>query len=255
MPSSTKSQDKVVVALNGFLGRASDWGLIENLLPPGWTLQPVELLKEPLLADYDEWAARFSSEIMRTNDPGSTKVLLGYSMGGRLGLHSLVKSPNLFSGALIVSANPGLLDEDERRLRTQADEIWAGRFLREAWPRLMSEWDGQAALRPPKLPGLDAITLDRKETEFERAVLAQALRTWSLGRQRNLRTEVAALKLPIEFVTGKDDLKFSAIARDFAKVQAAGAREHVIVDHAGHRVPWDAPAQFRTILAKFLSRW
>ena len=249
MPSSAKT----VVALSGFLGRPEDWRLIENLLPPGWTLHAVDLLSRQTIADFDEWAESFTNQIAR--DIQGPKVLLGYSMGGRLSLQALAQAPELFKGAVLVSTNPGLLKEDERNLRESADDVWASKFLVDPWEKLIGEWNSQAALRPPKNQRSDFISLDRLEKDFDRVVLAQALKTWTLGQQRNLREEIDPLLLPIELVTGEDDAKFTALASDWMKRPASGARAHTIVSNAAHRVPWDAPVQFRAILAKFLARW
>ncbi len=246
---------KTVIAINGFLGLASDWDLIRDLLPAGWTLHTIDLWGASNIVAYDEWAERIAEEIGRTFSIDTPKILLGYSMGGRLAMNLLAHSPKLFSGAVIVSANPGLLSEAERLARREADTIWATKFLKEPWPNLIQEWNAQAALREPKVVDSDSIVLDRKESEFDRFAIANALRTWTLGAQRNLRPEIALLALPIKFITGEDDVKFTALARDLVKEPANGARTHEIVSRAGHRVPWDAPAQFRSILANFLARW
>jgi len=187
MPSSSKT----VVAVNGFLGRESDWSLIPNLLAPEWELKTIDLWNQTEIASYDLWAKKTSEQIAN-GFPKQKKILLGYSMGGRLALHLLIAAPHLFDGAVIVSANPAL---------------------------------------------------------------AQALRRWSLGEQRNLRKELSELAMPIQFITGESDLKFSAIAHELAGITSAGPREHVAISGAGHRVPWDAPSQFRAALAQFLARW
>jgi pimeloyl-ACP methyl ester carboxylesterase len=50
-------------------------------------------------------------------------------------------------------------------------------------------------------------------------------------------------------------VKFTSLTREWMKATSSGVRTHSIVPNAGHRVPWDAPVQFRAILANFLSRW
>lgn len=249
MPSSIKT----VIALNGFLGRKQDWSLIEPLLPNGWVLETVDVWSQDVFSSLSEWSESFTEQIKSENE--GTKVILGYSMGGRLALHALTKAPKLFQGAVIVSANPGLLTDADRNLRVMTDEVWSSKFLKDPWDQLIREWNSQTALRPPKSRGFDFIELQRAERDFDRHKLSQVLRSWSLGVQQNLRSEIAKLPLPIEFVTGQDDVKFTSFTRDMLQTPAAGERSHSIVSDAGHRVPWDAPVQFRAILAKFLSRW
>jgi len=246
MASSTKT----VIALHGFLGQPSDWSVYEDLLPSGWALEAIDLAATPILP-FENWAERFASSL-KGEGP---KVLLGYSMGGRLALHALAKTPDRFSGAMIVSANPGLSSHEEREARRKADAVWATKFLEMPWPELMNDWNGQAALRPPENRAPDFVTLDRRESDFDRQTFAHMMKTWSLGEQRDLRADIDRLSMPIEYVTGESDAKFTGIASDWMKHEARGRRTHVVIENAGHRVPWDAPAQFRAILANFLSRW
>ncbi len=250
MPSSSKT----VVAVNGFLGRESDWSLIPNLLAPEWELKTIDLWNQTEIASYDLWAKKTSEQIAN-GFPKQKKILLGYSMGGRLALHLLIAAPHLFDGAVIVSANPGLVSTEDRSLRLKADEVWATKFMREEWSTLMNDWNEQSVLKTPERLSADAIVLNRNEGDFRRLALAQALRRWSLGEQRNLRKELSELAMPIQFITGESDLKFSAIAHELAGITSAGPREHVAISGAGHRVPWDAPSQFRAALAQFLARW
>lgn len=260
MPSSPNDAN-VLYAINGFLGRPADWSSIKNFPPAGWRLETIDLWSEGDLANYDDWAQKVGRRLAAkmaqatTANGAGKKILLGYSLGGRLALHLLLAAPKFFDGAIIVSANPGLVSGDERTLRRRADDIWAAKFLTQPWPALMAEWDAQAALRPPPKPASDAVVLERPESDFDRTLLAQALRTWSLGAQRDLRHDLTTLTLPIEFVTGQTDIKFTAIAQDLVKLPARSKRELVVVPNAGHRVPWDAPSQFSAVVANFLARW
>lgn len=249
MPSSTK----IVFAIHGFLGQQEDWDLIPDLVPPGWRLRTVNLWTSDL--DLEKWAERFCASVKSNFPDASAKVLVGYSLGGRLALHALANSPSLFDGAVIISANPGLTNDNERAARRDADSKWSVRFLSGDWSTLMLDWNSQDVLRPPGTRTQDAITISRDEADFDRPALSRSLVSWSLGVQRDLRPVLPTLKIPILFVTGATDSKFSLLAKDLAERSASGEREHVIVANAGHRVPWDAPTQFRSLLAKFLSRW
>ncbi len=248
------SSSKVVIALNGFLGRKADWNLIPNLLPAGWDFHAVDPLQSQVL-DFDQWSKNFVSDVESKFGKSAKKVLLGYSMGGRLALHALIRSPPTFEGAMIVSANPGLQSEEEKRARIAADVAWAGKLTQTPWAHLMNEWNQQSVFQTSVHLPSDAITLSRKESDFNRQVLANALTTWSLGKQRDLRVEIGNVGLPIEFVTGQFDLKFSALMSDVVALTAKAPREHLVISGAGHRVPWDTPSRFRVALANFLGRW
>ncbi|MEL7506912.1 MAG: hypothetical protein AAFN42_06230, partial [Cyanobacteria bacterium J06554_1] len=64
---------------------------------------------------------------------------MGYSLGGRLGLHGLIQQPDLWAGAIIVSADPGIADAKNKKLCLRRERIWANRFLTEPWDDLLAE--------------------------------------------------------------------------------------------------------------------
>lgn len=234
------SSRKTLIALNGFLGRPADWQ--SSLAPAGWEFQ----------AWAPEAPERLIERVGREEADAGVKVLLGYSMGGRLAMQAVTRDPSLFDGAVFVSANPGLSTQEERDQRLKADDGWANRFLIDPWETVVSDWNQQAVLRAPQNRASDAVSLERGERFFSRVELAKALRDFSLGRQPDLRADLRSLKMPLLFVTGREDSKFTSLTQGLV---AGTSHEHVVIEQAGHRVPWDAPTQFRAILAKFLSRW
>ncbi len=202
-----------IVALHGFLGLPSDWSILDG----SFDYEAVDL-----------W--RTSDLPLSQNRP----VLLGYSMGGRLAMKFALEHPERWSGAVLVSAHPGLSEGHDARLASDLE--WARKFREMPWEELMHEWNSQAVLRGRALP--------RLESDFNRERLARALDEWSLGRQPNLRADLERLPIPALYVTGADDKKFTSLMK--------GLEQHVVVEGAGHRVPWDQPEKFRTLLRDFL---
>lgn len=252
--ATTSATSKVVIALSGFLGRPEDWDLIPDLVPDGWSLLTIDLWAKPPV-DYAAFADDLAKEIKEQTPDAKVRVLLGYSLGGRLALHALTTHTDLFDGAIIVSANPGLPSQRERDIRLQADAKWAERFRQDDWQTLMSDWNNQAALKTSNASASaphQAPALTRNEADFDRSALAASLEVWSLGAQADLRAKIQQLARPIVFVTGELDSKFTVLASSLAHERL---HEHVVVERAGHRVPWDAPSQFRSVLAKYLLRW
>lgn len=56
------------------------------------------------------------------------KILVGYSMGGRLALHALLEG-GLWDAAILISPHPGLESEEERAARRAGDAEWGSRAL------------------------------------------------------------------------------------------------------------------------------
>lgn len=212
-----------VIALHGMLGAPSDWD--------GFGYEARALESAP---HFLAWAERFCAGI------SGRPVLLGYSMGARLAMHAALLAPDLFSGLVLVSGNPGLADEEARRARREEDERWALRFESETWSSVMRAWNAQ-----PVFAGGESV--DRPESGRAEAVCA--LRAWSLGRQLDLVPHLAWLDLPILWIAGERDAKFAAIARG---MRFADPRSTVwLAPSAAHRVPWEA----RVAFSERVSEW
>lgn len=244
----------MIIALHGFLGLPRDWLALEPLLGPR-TEPPKTQLKTQLTArdlwrdardelSLEAWSEKFISTLPAG---GEKPLLIGYSMGGRLAMHAALLAPERFRGAVFVSANPGLSDEAERRRRIETDSLWARRFLSDEWSKILADWNSQPVLKPAG-PETSEIS-PRLDADFDRRALANAMNLWSLGRQRDLRRELAQLSIPHCYVTGQEDAKFTELVTAMEKSPAARTE---IIAGAGHRVPWEKPADFTRIVRSML---
>lgn len=233
-----------IYPLHGFLGRPTDWEFfIEKNPKQQWHL--IDLFDEkqfqPPLGFWS-WAKTFNASVEKST---KKKVLLGYSLGGRLALHALLDQPNLWDAAVIVSANPGLENEADREPRCLHDAKWAGRFLssQDSWNTLMRDWNSQGVFSKSS-------SFDRLEADFSRKMLADVLTGWSLGKQDDLKSDIQRITTPILWIAGEDDQKFSAIARSLAFFHPCSRT--CIVSNAGHRVPWQEAEMFQQQMEIFL---
>ena len=260
----------MIIALHGFLGLPSDWLTYDNAFQEA-SGRPHSVRKWSLYADLpsqppapDEyplriWAKSFCERIERGwqsfgSDERTKPVLLGYSMGGRLALHALLEKPDLFSAVIVVGAHPGLSSEDLRKHRVMNDAKWAERFRTEEWDGLIGAWGeqevfGGRSVRP------EAIELNRQEVDYNRVDLARAMQLWSLGRQEDLRPELASVTLPTLWVNGSFDRRFQELYTELQMdLVDTPAHQFAEVEQAGHRVPWDNPTGFYNVIQKFLNK-
>lgn len=223
-------------ALPGFLGLPADWKIVEceNLAPFDWQKLPLNSLPD--------WGRAFNDWIYREKE--ELNLLLGYSLGGRLALHALIDQPQLWSGAVIVSAHSGFSDERERHLRKERDFEWARRFESEDWNSLMKDWNSQDVFSQ------DVFSFKRNEWDYQRDVLAQALRGGSIGGQKDLRQQIAALSFPILWITGRRDHRYCELAQSLTFSHSLS--RWIAVQGAGHRIPWEKPHCFSQIISRFL---
>jgi 2-succinyl-6-hydroxy-2,4-cyclohexadiene-1-carboxylate synthase len=234
-----------VYCLHGFLGLPSDWNFLGN--PPEASLEKVDLfriLSPSTGASMMDWAESFNHQVAQKSEK---RVLLGYSMGGRLALHSLIRNPSLWAGAVIVSANPAPLPE-EREPRLVADEAWARRFENENWDSAVSAWENHPVFGGKPIPFV------RRREDFRREDLAGAFRAWSLARQENLTPRLSDLEFPILWITGEQDSRYHEIARRVQSQASPADIEFVSIPDSCHRVPWEQTEAFQSHFSSFLQR-
>src|SRR5690242_6488130 len=114
---------EILYCVHGFLGQASDW---EDILPPYLRKFAFDLFSpgassQPAF-DFNALGGWINDTAVKSPGP---RVLVGYSLGGRIALHALTRKPEIWSAAVIISAHPGLSDPTERQKRIENDEKWA----------------------------------------------------------------------------------------------------------------------------------
>jgi 2-succinyl-6-hydroxy-2,4-cyclohexadiene-1-carboxylate synthase len=234
--------------LHGFLGQPTDyqWVLkavreqnvsIESITPDYLAIPEISSSKE-----LSKWGGAFNKWVLQ--QPSShQRVLVGYSQGGRLALHALKHDPDLWAGAILISANPGLA-KAERAMRLANDERWAQLFLTESFEWLLGEWNKQAvfagSINEP----------ERFEKDYDRRQLSECLFRWSSGHQEDFRPFLKTLQKPVLWVTGAEDKRYVAMAEPITN-----GNSHIqscVIEKSGHRVIFDQPEDFGKKMAAFL---
>lgn len=230
------------IFLHGFLGAPSDWDdVIENIKVD---LEDAGVEGEYHVPDYfnrpnlgpknafDKLSSEFASWIS-ANTSSPKKVLVGYSLGGRLGLHIFEKNPEMFSRLICVSSHPGYtpLQTEEIKERDARDHFWAELFLHHNWPEVIQKWNEQEVFQGSDFePERDAAT-------FRRDLLAKSLVNWSLSKQTDKRVLIKKYSNKITWIAGERDKKFVELTRSLSKdIQTLDVE---IVSLAGHRVLFD----------------
>ncbi len=177
------------------------------------------------------------------------RVLLGYSFGGRVALHALASAPPLlWSAAILISVHPGLEQEEVRAARLRDDQRWAKQLRTLPWDQFLGVWDQQATLVDS---GVHAPV--RREADFCKARLAEALTACSLGCQEDFRPFLAqAGKPPLLWLVGEQDLKFKKILESLLKGHTN--LQGFAISQAGHRIPWERSEEWKKIIALFLEK-
>lgn len=216
--------DKKIYALHGFLGTSTDW---ERFNFNTFLIAP-NLFYSKKMLNFSEFASNFNKNIV---DNDQENILLGYSMGGRLALHSLIDSPDNWKAAIIVSAHPGLNTENEKQERLTNDKKWLQKFQTENFDTVMSEWNAQLNFNKDK-------PLNLRQGDYTNQMLEQCLDSWSLGLQDDLNEAISKLRMPILWIVGEKDLKFTDLA---LKLTFSNPKSRVwIAKNCSHRVAWES---------------
>lgn len=259
--------------LHGAVGRADDW---RGFDVPGWSVRRVDLWRfldccpmsmpgfgralnaEAAGAADGRWQMADGRWELDRSDPvlrdlpsaishlpstGSRRVLVGYSMGARLGLHALLDG-GPWEAAVLVAPHPGLEVEVERVVRRASDAEWAARALRGDWCDFLAMWNAQPLLAASEArPSVD---------EARRREVARSFVDWSLGAQEPLWERLGEIRCPVLWCVGERDEKFRALGERAVGLLPRG--ELWVAPDAGHRVPWDAPEAFVARVGEFLER-
>lgn len=230
----------MIHALHGNLGQPSDWdglGLADLSAADLWEWQE----RVPGIG-LNSFGEAYSQSVGRWD---STSVVMGYSLGGRLALHALLARPELWKGAVVISAHPGLKTRKEREARIEVDRAWAQLARQGEWGAFLMEWNVQPVFAGTPLGGESQRSLISR-----RDSIALAFEHWSLGCQSSLDQAVAKLEMPILWVTGEKDEKFTRLGAEMADLSPS--IRHEVIPGAGHRVIQDAPETLRELVGAFL---
>ncbi|NND70146.1 MAG: alpha/beta fold hydrolase [Rhodothermales bacterium] len=194
---------------------------------PDWTITDSQTLQD---------AARSFCSSVRESNHYTINVVVGYSMGGRFAFHLLLEDPTLWTSAIIASADPGTEVESERQSILQRDMKWAAELRSGDLGNIVEAWDSLPVFgdRPNAAP--------RELADLDAERLAESMVRFSKGKQESLWSMLAELKTPTTFVSGSEDKRYSAIGTRLASTSEAIS--HHNIRGAGHRVPWEAQAEF-----------
>jgi 2-succinyl-6-hydroxy-2,4-cyclohexadiene-1-carboxylate synthase len=176
---------------------------------------------------------------VRALSPARTFALAGYSMGGRIALHTaLTLGPEIVTRLVLVGASPGLADPAARAERRAADDALADRLETLDIEAFAREWGSQPlfAGQPERVAA--AAYADRLRNTPQG--LASALRGLGTGVMEPLWERLGELAIPVTLVVGARDAKFRATAE--AMLARLPNARLVVVEGAGHAVQLEMPA-------------
>ena len=153
-------------------------------------------------------------------------------MGGRLALHFALKHPEKVKKLIILSANPGLEQGREERLKT--DEMWSQLLEEKGLELFLERWYAEPLFKGLKITP----SFLKKRLEHDPVLLAKALREMSVARLPNLWPKLKKISCPLVFLFGENDIRYRLIQERLAKDFPT-----LLVPGCGHAMHLENPKQ------------
>ncbi len=253
------------VLLHGFSGSPESFHELRRSLTHALGPEFAITLEAPALIGHANEASTlpistggFEAEVQRllatlpegVNDGMNDPIhLVGYSLGGRLALGMALTAPSRFRSLTLISAHPGLDSNAAREERRQSDEVWANLLETQGIGPFVEAWQTQALFQTQREVNAEALAEQRRiRLRHDPLALAAALRQLSLSRMSNYAEHLSEFRLPVDWITGEHDLKFTAIAQSMLK-RLPHAQHHT-APAVGHNVVLEAPDWLGRLLSE-----
>jgi len=244
-----------VLFLHGFMGNGGSWNEIIESLQKNYHCITIDLSGHGQSLDVDESHFKMpecAKLIIKIIDKLKIGIfdLVGYSMGGRLGLFVALNYPDHLNKVILESASPGLKTEKERIERQKSDGLLALELEKAPLAEFVHKWYEQPLFKPLKKNKKRFQELLQKRLVNAPRGLAGSLRFMGLGAQPPLWDKLKELKCPTLLIVGELDTKFQEIARQMSA--ESGKIKIKSIDKAGHNVHFEQPAEYARALKIFL---
>jgi 2-succinyl-6-hydroxy-2,4-cyclohexadiene-1-carboxylate synthase len=236
---------QTVVLLHGFGGTHRSWDAVAARLDPQ--------RYRPLALDLPGHGRRaalrpitFASCVEHVLAQAPRRfVLCGYSMGGRIALHTALAAPGRVTRLVLVSASAGICAQAERGQRRRADARLAAELENGSFERFIERWNEQPLFAGDP-PGVAALARAEQLRNDPRA-LARVLRGVGAGEMQPLWPRLAELAMPTTLVVGQRDLRYRELAAAMRE-RIAGCELDVV--GGGHRLALENPAALAEVLQR-----
>lgn len=253
-----------VLLLHGFSGAPDSFAeVVENLAPDIEGSAPCllghsghELVRGRWQQDFisaEHWIKSFEAEVDRlarwcVERAVRPKVLVGYSLGGRLGLGLLERHPALFESAILIGAHPGLNSEQERSERLALDAERLRILETRGVEGFMDYWQELPLFSSQRtLP----IPTRERQAQIRRGHtatgLALSLRVCGLGAMPDYSLRLKRITTAVTLVVGAEDAQFKRIARNLAEeLPSASLR---VIEGTGHNPVLESPQPLADLIS------
>ena len=232
---------------HGFTQTAQSWSLVQHLLRARG-FDDIKAIDLPGHGSANDVRADLWGSADHLVAAGGRTTYIGYSMGGRIGLHAALAHPHEVERLVLIGATAGIDNADARAQRRTDDELLADRIGTIGVEAFIDEW-----LQNPLFAGLTPNQARREDRLRNTADgLASSLRLAGTGTQAPLWDRLIEISCPVLLLVGQHDQKFRAIAERMAT--ALPNAELRAIDDAGHSVHLEQPERIVDALVDWMAK-
>jgi len=240
--------------IHGLLGCKEDWSEVIDDLAEEHCCLAVDLpghgenIRDPI-PDYDQLIK--SLDHQRVAAGVDQCHMVGYSLGGRIALQYAVMYPARVASLTLVSASPGIRDEEARMERKKTDRIWAEMMRELPAQEFLTAWYLQPVFESlhtqPEL--LNQIIQRRSSVHLK--FVHSALEKWGQGTVPSLWDQLGELAIPVQVLVGQNDELYCAHAE---RMKSLFPDIHVtMVESAGHALHLEQPDKLSKRIEHFIN--
>ena len=209
--------------IHGFLGSVEDWSLLVEKLPgPSQFLSSPETIEKPV-------------------------TLIGYSLGGRLALDFATRRPELVEKLVILSANPGIEDPQEREARREWDKKWCDLLKEKGLETFLDKWYAQPLFSEMRKQANYSEIFKRRMQNDPKEIIA-TFESLSPGVLPSRWDAIQKFSFPTLFLFGARDVKYQLIRN---KLEKLGVNTDLI-PNSGHAIHLENPTACANKIKEFL---
>ena len=219
-----------VVFLPGFMQHADSWSRVAATVGERYPSRVLE---------FATWTYEERLEEIR-HGTGDGDVLVGYSMGGRLGLHAALgrtHAPRDYGGLVLVGVSAGIEDPDVRERRALEDAELADWIEAASIDEVVARWERNPVFASQSAEVVAAQRAGR--LAHTPADLARLLRSAGQGVLAPVWDRLGSLAMPVLALAGSNDSTYWAAAQRIASLVPQG--EAVAIAGAGHAAHVERP--------------
>ena len=229
--------------LHGFTQTKESWIPVIEALPQQFSFHLIDAPGHGDSVTGQRTLSEAGSDVAESMPPG---VLIGYSMGARIALHTALQHPEKVTALVLVSGTAGIDSFDERASRRSSDESLADRISEIGVSAFIEEW-----LSNPMFQGLSKALADIPARCSNKAEgLGDSLRFAGTGTQEPLWDHLHKLNIPVLLVVGENDQKFTELGNRMSAL-LPDCEFHVIKG-VGHTCHLEDINAFTAILQQWL---